>query len=259
MSEIEEIGNIVQRVQAKHDAMAQDPEHRRLAEKQIRGEEDERKTREAQDLEERLSGAGVPRRIRDLLRDSLGQSRALQRVQQWHGGRPDESWCLVLSADKGAGKSVAAGWWLRELGACGYKPRHDGDTYGRWWTGTDLAVLDWYGGAAAAVASMAGPLVIDDLGTEFTDAKGFFQQRLDALIDARYREYRPTLITTNLSGRDFAQRYGQRVADRIREGGVFFEFNGKSMRNTGEIVGSRALTQAELQGKLLRIDTESAG
>ena len=230
MSEIEELGQIIQRMKAKHDAMAQDPEHRAQAEKQLRDEEEEKKARAAQEAEVRLTDAGIPRRIRDLMHDSLGDSRALARVRQWYGARPDEAWCLVLSADKGSGKSVAAGWWLREFGADGYKPKHDGDTYRRWWTGTDLAVLDWYGGDAKAVSEMPGPLVIDDLGAEFTDAKGFFQQRLDALIDARYREYRPTLITTNLSARDFQQRYGQRVADRIREGGVFFEFNAKSMR-----------------------------
>jgi DNA replication protein DnaC len=77
-------------------------------------------------------------------------------------------------------------------------------------------------------------MVIDDLGVEYLDKNGNFLQRLDELIDERYSNYRQTIITTNLNVKAFKERYGERVADRIREGfefgGAFMELAESSMR-----------------------------
>jgi DNA replication protein DnaC len=75
-------------------------------------------------------------------------------------------------------------------------------------------------------------LVLDDIGTEFNDGKGMFAAKLDRLLDARYREYRRTLITTNLTGAALAERYDSRVIDRIREGAVWQTITGESMRRS---------------------------
>ena len=77
-------------------------------------------------------------------------------------------------------------------------------------------------------------LVIDDLGVEYLDAKGYTQKRFDEILDERYSNFRKTLITTNLNARDFRDRYGTRIFDRIREGlssgGAFVEIGEKSYR-----------------------------
>jgi DNA replication protein DnaC len=99
-----------------------------------------------------------------------------------------------------------------------------------WWPVSRFARMEAYDGRFDTVCEHAGPVVVDDIGSEYLDGKGWFLQAFDAFIDARYCEYRPTLITTNLSAEDFKRRYSGRVVDRIREGGSYYEFKGESMR-----------------------------
>jgi DNA replication protein DnaC len=40
------------------------------------------------------------------------------------------------------------------------------------------------------------------------------------LIGRRYDSRRVTIITTNMTGHEFKDAYGQRIADRVREAGV---------------------------------------
>ena len=75
----------------------------------------------------------------------------------------------------------------------------------------------------------AAALVVDDLGTEYLDGKGFFLANFDALVNHRYSHRLPTVITTNLKVDEF-RKYGVRVVDRIREVGVFLSVNAPSMR-----------------------------
>jgi DNA replication protein DnaC len=72
--------------------------------------------------------------------------------------------------------------------------------------------------------------VIDDLGSEYHDAKGFFQTLLDEIIDVRYAGKLPTVITTNLDAAGFAAWYGERIVDRVREGGRFIACGNASLR-----------------------------
>ena len=73
-------------------------------------------------------------------------------------------------------------------------------------------------------------LAIDDLGMEYADAKGSFLSLLDGLVNARYAASLRTVITTNLGAGAFRERYGERVADRIREVGRYVEIADPSMR-----------------------------
>ena len=214
----------------EHQSRLKDPAYRAELERAERdAAERDRQDRVAEDLARRNAAfvaSGVPRRVRDLLAsDAIEATPTLARVQEWVKGLAVDpsQWCLVLSGHKGSGKSVAAGWWLKHAGVGGVR---------RWHTAPELSLLDWYDGAFTKVAELDGPLVIDDLGSEFSDGKGFFQQRLDALIDARYREYRPTLITTNIAAKELGARYGERVVDRMREGGTIFETRATSMRGS---------------------------
>lgn len=73
-------------------------------------------------------------------------------------------------------------------------------------------------------------LVIDDLGGEYVDDKGFFVKVIAELVDERYERKLVTIITTNLDAAKFKATYGERVADRIRERGRFVDIKGASVR-----------------------------
>jgi DNA replication protein DnaC len=72
-------------------------------------------------------------------------------------------------------------------------------------------------------------LVVDDLGaqrdTEWTD------ERLYALINRRWLETLPTVVTTNLDSKDeMAAAFGERVFSRLRHGAVVFHMVGNDRR-----------------------------
>lgn len=71
-------------------------------------------------------------------------------------------------------------------------------------------------------------ILIDDLGAEYTE--GWVKTKVDSIISERYNACLPTLITTNLSGKDLQNTYAERVLDRIRSTAVDVVFNGKSLR-----------------------------
>ena len=75
-------------------------------------------------------------------------------------------------------------------------------------------------------------LFVDDLGIERRTVKIFGVEYTPAIdfITARYDAGLATSITTNLSLEHIAERYGLRVADRLREGCEVLAFNGKTFR-----------------------------
>lgn len=56
-------------------------------------------------------------------------------------------------------------------------------------------------------------LVLDDLGAENLTAA--VQARWDALVTDRYNEQRSLIVTTNLTPKNIAQRYGERILSRL--------------------------------------------
>ncbi len=62
-------------------------------------------------------------------------------------------------------------------------------------------------------------LFIDDLGTEAMQyfSYGNVCKPINDIILARYAARSPTIITTNLDTGEFAERYGDRVSDRLNE------------------------------------------
>jgi len=173
-----------------------------------------------------LRAWGVPERIIKNL-ENLKTTKAVNIVKNW-SDTPREAWCLILSADKGTGKSTAAATWLYDMAleAPTYLKRY-------WWSGTRIARTNGYAKEFEKMME-SRYMVIDDLGVEYLDKNGNFLQRLDELIDERYSNFRKTIITTNLNTQAFKERYGERVADRIREGfhsgGAFMELSDASMR-----------------------------
>lgn len=92
-------------------------------------------------------------------------------------------------------------------------------------------------------------LVIDDLGTRTpTDA---FMDFLYALVDARYEERRKkgTIITTNLTGKDMREKFGDAFVSRAASGQCF-RLEGEDRRFNGRKTAQDAL---ESQNKVIGI------
>lgn len=180
----------------------------------------------AEDLQrqlDRLLRAGVVRELAELVcTGHVEQSEAVEALRDElnSGAR-----FVILSGGVGVGKSVAAAWWLKRA-----LERH-GTADISWLHAHQLARLTGYD----TVAQLEGVeccdfLVIDDLGLEYLDAKGWLATAIDSIVYQRHGNRRLTVCTTNLGAADFRSRYGERVADRIRACGVFVEIAGKSLR-----------------------------
>jgi DNA replication protein DnaC len=168
--------------------------------------------------------AGIPEHILRVLYDHASQDTQARRLLAEAFSKTPEPSIVVLSGGVGCGKSCAAAEMaiLRS---------------GRFVTASELSSGSAYESQARELEQTKF-LVIDDLGCEYIDAKGYFLSRLDSLINARYANCLPTVITTNLpataaadnpTGKSFRQ-YGERILDRIRECGRFVNVGGQSLR-----------------------------
>jgi DNA replication protein DnaC len=162
-----------------------------------------------------LAEAGVPEpHIGALLSGNADRSAAMAEVAAFQkSGRN----ILLLCGDRGVGKSFAAASVLDPGG-------------GLYLRAPKLARLSDYDKDAFAAIESARVLVVDDLGQEFADKKEFFISRFDDLISCRYDSGRTTVLTANMSKEVFKERYGERVADRIREVGMVSTIRGESRR-----------------------------
>jgi DNA replication protein DnaC len=127
---------------------------------------------------------------------------------------------LALGGGTGTGKTTAAVWVaLRAGGASpGFLRAADLEGRGRY----DRELRGWLRERTC--------LVVDDLGAEVLDASGVFKSLLDEVIDLYYGSFKRIVLTTNLSGREVVQRYGQRVASRISEAGRWGDCGGEDLR-----------------------------
>lgn len=186
----------------------------RLAKERLPGEaRDEWQRRMIEDAKRKSeSESEIPPNFLQLCKS--GSLEPTQATSELH----DADKMVCLSGNPGCGKTVAAADWLwRNLPGLFIKSAR-------------LARWDRYDNESMNRLLRARRLVIDDLGTEYQDAKGNFMAILDEIIDVRHDHSRPTVITTNLDAPAFKLRYGERIADRIREDGRFVSLSGGSMR-----------------------------
>lgn len=141
---------------------------------------------------------------------------ALERIEKWD---PTDLSMFVLSGPAGCGKTVAAVWWAMQ--------RSHAPMFLR---STTLAASSRYANEERKAWIGAGALVLDDLGTEYADAKGNYQVDLDELFDVFYGDRKPLVVTTNCDKAEFQTRYGVRVYDRLRECGAWFSVKADSLR-----------------------------
>ena len=242
--------NMATRV-AEHDArMADDPEYARRERERENMETAQRAAdatraaaKERHAAKRWLMQMGVPVKDVEVLSTAgaLRDTAALNIARGWWAG---DSTCLVLSGTRGCGKTTAAAWCVAQ------PPREDPyRARDAWLRGAisprayrsplflDVSKLQRasrYDEERMLDVEMAATLAIDDLGMEYADAKGSFAALFDALFNVRYADQLKTVITTNLTAVDFKARYGERVADRIRECGVYIELDEQSLRGRVE-------------------------
>jgi len=169
----------------------------------------ERGTRRAE-LEER----GWPVRALDFA-ERANDTHAVRAMRN-HG---DREGVLVLSGEKGSGKTVGAAWWALHR-----------DRPTRFLRASALARLSRYADERAELYENCRALVLDDVGAEYSDEKGSFVSDLDELIDTFYGDRRRLVITTNCDGKKFRERYGERITDRLAECGWWEVITDTSMR-----------------------------
>lgn len=186
--------------------------------------------------------ADVKRAQRELLRSLDLPSDALEMVEkgQTTGTAALEAQThpvdiLVLSGAVGSGKTIAAVTWLyawvmdkRNWHVADAGPQPVGRCL--FVTAPQLQRAPRFDVRWVERLTRATRLVVDDLGAEYVDDKGVFTSLVQEVVNERHARRRATLITTNLAAPEFKARYGERVADRIRERGRFVVVGSKSLR-----------------------------
>jgi len=186
--------------------------------KQARELEAQKKWQEEQDWRNKLRRAGIPRRFYGAnIEEIAPEIRGLCEGQEG----------LFLHGSAGTGKTHLAVALLK----------HRGLDRGSFTTVPGLlleirssfkdhaecseeSIIDHY--------SAAKPLVMDDLGVE--KASEFAMQTLYLIIDHRYANLNPPIITSNLSLGEIANKVGDRIASRIAEMCKIIELKGKDRR-----------------------------
>ena len=141
-----------------------------------------------------------------------------------------ESGSLLLTGDPGLGKTFLSAAIAREVSGDGWSVVYD----------TASHIFDRF--EARKFGREEGDevssdvdrvlncdlLILDDLGTEMTTA--FVQSALYQIINGRLMEKRSTIISTNLSPENIAQRYTPQIASRIEGEYQLLPFVGEDIR-----------------------------
>ena len=157
--------------------------------------------------------------VRSLVLENKTQQTAAQRVvNSWLANQSRKRF-IVLLGGVGVGKTVAAAVAAKFFGRCVYisAPQL-----------RPIATKELWGDERNSRVIQAPFVVLDDLGTE-ADDEDKFHAALFELVNGRL-DVGHTVITSNLSRKEFARRYGERVIDRLRESAEVHEIAGKSMR-----------------------------
>lgn len=165
---------------------------------------------------QRLVDNGFPEMALEWAEKADETAPLIRKIADWD---PKVSSVLVLSGTRGCGKTVAAAWWAKRQRVPPLFVR--APTFAR---------SSRYEGDKRDELLRAPGLVLDDLGEEFMDVKGSFLVDLDELVDVYYGSRRPLIITTNCTKDVFVKRYGERIADRMRESAIWFSVSDASRR-----------------------------
>lgn len=166
--------------------------------------------------------AVIPRRFWSARLTDLSPGENRADLERWAGD--DERGNLVLLGPVGVGKTHAA------IAAC--RP-----AFG---SGADLVFLpvgelldqlDWRRPDSASTLERfcsIDLLIVDDLGTERSNE--WTGERLYLVINRRWLDGLPTVVTTNLPADDLIAVVGERTYSRLADGATALQFSGKDQR-----------------------------
>jgi DNA replication protein DnaC len=180
-------------------------------------EEDRKRARQERGaIEWALSEARVPSRAREAWEDGLRETEAVKALHRWlESGRT----FLLLTGGPGTGKTVASVEAVARLKRARFARAVETCRLGLYTHG-DVERM--------AELRRCRLLVLDDLGAEFLS--DVWLSQFDELVDYRYGERLRTVFTSNLTPESFRDRYGARVADRIRHDGQVVRCGDLSLR-----------------------------
>lgn len=245
----------MQERQAEHERrLREEPAYRaeqeaieaKRREEEVAGER-RKAAEQRQALAKRRSEKGIPEFTRphlDAFRagrmDAPGAAaEALRWVNRFLSSEAD--WLfLFLAGTPGLGKTVAASWFADAPSTC-TEPDWNGnprqvtrEVGARFVTAEELARQSTFDGEFWEAIRETPRLVIDDLGVERLDDKGWALANLLGLFAHRHARRLPTVITMNISRQVFETRYaahdGGRLRDRLAESGWFVALEGPSLR-----------------------------
>lgn len=168
-------------------------------------EDAERERRRQAEAPERLVRCGVGELEADAFRAGLRPTPALDAVRRWIEG---DRLMLLLHGGAGSGKSVAGATVMLQGAEEGC----------RFITADWFARLSYFDMERYEPLCRARWLVLDDIGIEQNSST--FLASLEGLTSERLRHKRRTVLTTNLSPAEFAERFakaGSRLASRLHQ------------------------------------------
>jgi DNA replication protein DnaC len=167
----------------------------------------------------------IPNRFRWARLDKLDPDQEPETLTLWATAGTGN---LLVHGPVGTGKSYAA------VAAC--QVRHDRGEDVHWWPIVELldGLRDEVADSTLAtrlfdrLTEEADVLVLDDLGghrsTEWAD------ERLYAIVNRRWLDERPTVVTTNLSRSKLRESVGERILSRLLDGATVVALDGADRR-----------------------------
>ncbi len=157
--------------------------------------------------------------------EGIDDRQAIEHAREYvRGGGMKRGESLTLLGESGDGKSFAAAAVLRAAAGAGsrkfiYFPSLIG------------ALLDSEQRKGALAAAKETWLVVfDEIGGGYVKKDGLVAPLFEEIIFWRHGEFRPTIFTSNLTDKEFADSLSDRVIDRLREWGPVYNVTDRSLR-----------------------------
>jgi hypothetical protein len=170
----------------------------------------------------------IPGRYEGVSLETSRPTPALVAVRDFLDDEENCVKCLTLAGPTGVGKTQAAIAGFRRAAVWGSGP--GGAVF---YTMPNLArlLLGEDSDETLRRAKAAEPLLVDDVGGAYMKPGGMVEALFEELMVVREAEFLQTILTTNLTPKQFRELLGDRVADRI-EGtwGVWHSLPGASLR-----------------------------
>ncbi|WP_265646021.1 ATP-binding protein [Verminephrobacter aporrectodeae] len=208
-----------------------------------------------QRMEDRLNRAGIPKRFRarsfeNYLADSDAKRHALVTARGFaedFSAHARRGTTLVLAGNVGTGKGHLALSVAQHVMSLGHSVFFATAREivlmlrGRWDDRSAPGEME-----VLRMLTAVSLLVVDEVGVQFhTDAE---RDQLFGVLDGRYRDLMPTLLTTNLSRRLLQQAIGERSYSRLREQGIWVPFDWEDFRARKVGAGAAAAAAAASAG-----------